>query len=103
MSGFQKGDQRLLIEGKTYGLRLTMGALAEITSRLSTAGPKQLSARLRRLSAADGRVLLACVMRPCLPYGVCADSSAASFSDSQIAKALPIICRLFEQAFIYDG
>lgn len=96
---FQKGDQQIVRDGELYGLRLTMGAMAEINSRLCAAGPGALSARLRRLSVADGRVLLACVMRPCLSEAVCADRVAARFSDRDIATALPIICSLFEQAF----
>lgn len=106
--GYQKGDQQIVIEGKTYGLRLTMGALAELNTRLSANGPSELSARLRQLSAADARVLLTCVMRPCLPpdcsaSGACAQSLAASFSGSDIAEAMPAICTLFEQAFAHDG
>ena len=97
--GFQRGDQRLTIKDQTYGLRLTMGALAEITSRLSASGPQELSLRLRSMSVAEGRVLLACVMRPCLPLGADVTGLAASFSDEDIAQAMPIICRLFEDSF----
>jgi len=97
--GFQRGDQRLTIKNQTYGLRLTMGALAEITSRLSASGPQELSLRLRSMSVAEGRVLLACVMRPCLPLGADVTGLAASFSDEDIAQAMPIICRLFEDSF----
>ena len=97
--GFQRGDQRLTIKNQTYGLRLTMGALAEITSRLSASGPQDLSLRLRSFDVAEGRVLLACVMRPCLPLGADVTGLAASFSDEDIAQAMPIICRLFEDSF----
>ena len=97
--GFQRGDQRLTLQDQTYGLRLTMGALAEITSRLSASGPQELSLRLRSMSVAEGRVLLACVMRPCLPLGADVTGLAASFSDEDIAQAMPIICRLFEDSF----
>lgn len=101
--GFQKGDQQIVIDGTTYGLRLTMGALAELNSRLSAKGPQDLSGRLRSLTLADGRVLLACVMRPCIPCRVVHGGPAASFSDTQVAAALPVICRLFEEAFSDDG
>ena len=97
--GFQRGDQRLTIKDQTYGLRLTMGALAEITSRLSASGPQELSLRLRSIDVAEGRVLLACVMRPCLPLGADVTGLAASFSDEDIAQAMLIICRLFEDSF----
>ena len=97
--GFQRGDQQIVINGISYGLRLTLGALAEITSRLSVSGPQELSGRLRRLTPADGRVLLACVMRPCLPSKVHIIRLAAHFSNGDIAAAMPVICRLFEEAF----
>ena len=97
--GFQRGDQRLTLQDKTYGLRLTMGALAEITSHLSASGPQELSLRLRSIDVVEGRVLLACVMRPCLPLGAEVTGLAASFSDEDIAQAMPIICRLFEDSF----
>lgn len=97
--GFQTGDQQIVIKGKSYVLRLTMGALAEITSRLSVSGPQELSGRLRHVTPRDGRVLLACVMRPCLPSKVNIIRLAAHFSDGDIAAALPAICRLFEEAF----
>jgi hypothetical protein len=44
-------------------------------------------------------VLLACVMRPCLPSKVHIIRLAAHFSNGDIAAAMPVICRLFEQAF----
>ena len=97
--GFQSGDQSILVCGRAYSLRLTMGALAEMSSRLLASGPQELSLRLRSLSVADGRVLLACVMRPCLPAKVNVSRLAARFSDSDIAEAMPVICRLFEEAF----
>lgn len=97
--GFQRGDQRLTLQKQTYGLRLTMGALAEITSRLSARGPQELSLRLRSIDVAEGRVLLACVMRPCLPLGADVTGLAASFSEDDIARVMPVICRLFEEAF----
>lgn len=97
--GFQKGDQQIVINGISYGLRLTMGALVEITSRLSVSGPQELSGRLRHLTPVDGRVLLVCVMRPCLPSKVNIIRLAANFSGGDIAAAMPVICRLFEEAF----
>jgi len=98
---FQKGDGHVVIAGTAYGLRLTMGALAELDMRLSVKGPKELSQRLRTLSPADGRVLLTCVMRPCLPSKDAA-ASADKFSDKDIAGVMPAICRLFEEAFLHD-
>ncbi len=99
---FQRGDIHIILSGRSYALRLTLGALAEISSRLSVRGPQELSLRLRKLSPADGRVLLACVMRPCLSplVGSAAIAEpAADFSPRDIARALPAICQLFEEAF----
>ncbi len=99
---FQKGDQLIILQGQIYGLRLTLGGLAEISSRLSARGPRELSLRLRSLSAAEGRVLLACVMRPCLPSGANVSGPAAEFSDEDIAQVMPDICRLFEEGFCHE-
>ena len=101
--GFQRGDQRLTLQDQTYGLRLTMGALAEITSRLSASGPQELSLRLRSMSVAEGRVLLACVMRPRLPLGADVTGLAASLTVEQVTQILPQMCKLFEEAFRHDG
>lgn len=103
---FQKGDGQVVIAGKTYDLRLTMGALAELDTCLSVSGPQELSLRLRALSQSGGRVLLACVMRPCLPFPAADDDLrklAATFSDADIAEAMPSICKLFEEAFSDGG
>ena len=97
--GFQSGDQSVVLGGASYSLRLTMGALAEINLHLSVTGPQELSLRLRSLTAADGRVLLACMMRPCLPSKVNIIRLAAHFSDAEIAATMPVICRLFEEGF----
>lgn len=95
---YQKGDVFITVSGKNYGLRLTMGALAELDTRLSLSGPAALAKRLRHLTPDEARVLLACVMRPCAPSGD-VDASAASFSKTDIAQVMPQLCRLFEEAF----
>ena len=99
MMSFQLGDEMVLLKGKHYSLRLTMGALAELNTRLSVKGPQELSLRLRTLSSDDGRVLLACVMRPCLPIKSDHIRLAANFSDREISQAVLAVCRLFEEAF----
>lgn len=98
---YQKGDGLITVSGQEYGLRLTMGALAELDTRLSLSGPAALANRLRQLSSKEARVLLACVMRPCAPSKD-VDASAASFSDAEIAGVMPSVCALFEEAFA-DG
>ena len=101
---FQNGDGEIIIAGQTYGLRLTIGGLAELNSRLSVKGPQELSSRLRDLTTADGRALLACMMRPCLPSGDVSAPAAnfSSFSSAQIADVMPIICELFEAVFLSE-
>ncbi len=98
---YQKGDGLITVSGTEYGLRLTMGALAELDTRLSLSGPAALAYRLRQMSSSEARVLLACVMRPCAPSEAAA-APAASFSDAEIAKIMPQVCALFEDAFA-DG
>ena len=41
--GYQKGDEIITVAGQDYGLRLTMGALAELDTRLSLSGPTALA------------------------------------------------------------
>lgn len=98
---YQKGDGLITVSGQEYGLRLTMGALAELDTRLSLSGPAALASRLRHLSSKEARVLLACVMRPCAPSKD-AHASAAKLSDAQVASVMPQVCALFETAFA-DG
>lgn len=100
--GHQKGDQQITLKGKAYTLRLTMGALADLNSRLCVKGPQDLSLRLRSLNAAQGRVLLACVMRPCLPRGAANAMPAATLSDAELSAVMPAVCKLFEEAFRDD-
>jgi len=95
---YQKGDGLITVAGENYSLRLTMGALAELNTRLSLSGPTALATRLRQMTRKEARVLLACVMRPCLSPKE-APPPAAIFTDGQIAQAMPEVCRLFEEAF----
>lgn len=95
---YRKGDGLITVSGKNYGLRLTMGALAELDTRLSLSGPAALAKRLRHMSTDEARVLLACVMRPCSPSRDIT-ASAVNFSDEDIAQTMPAVCRLFEEVF----
>jgi len=93
---FQKGDICVSINGRPYTLRLTLGALAEISGRLSAPSPAALSLRLRALTRAQARTLLSCLSCPPLCE---AGSSEADVSDEDITALLPDICRVFERAF----
>lgn len=90
--GFQKGDQVILIQNKPFTLRLTLGALAEISERLNVTGPDALLNKLTVLDAPKTRLILACLTHPRL-------KSDVLMSDNDIAKALPKICEVFEYAF----
>ena len=48
--GYQKGDEIITVAGQNYGLRLTMGALAELDTCLSLSGPTALATRLKQAS-----------------------------------------------------
>ena len=48
--GYQKGDGRIVLGGQVFGLRLTMGALAEISQKLTILGPADLADCLRNMS-----------------------------------------------------
>jgi len=96
--GFQNGDGRLKCRGQVFILRLTLGGLAEISTRLSLTGPMALMQGLRSLQPDEGRVLLECLMRPAPPLED-ARSPAADFTPEDIVAALPVICDVFEKAF----
>ena len=57
--GYQKGDGIITVAGQNYGLRLTMGALAELDTRLSLSGPTALATRFKQASREEASVLLA--------------------------------------------
>jgi len=96
--GFQAGDGAVSISGKAVTLRLTLGALAEISTRMSLFGPDALMQGLRALQPEDGRLLLECLMLPDLPHGD-ARALAAELTMQEIAALLPAVCEIFEQAF----
>lgn len=98
---FQLGDGLWRFQGRTYLLRLTLGGLAELSSRLSLSGPDALASTLRSMSPETGRVLLEVLLRPALPLED-AGPSAAALQNADIVTALPIICEVFEYAFSHE-
>ena len=90
---YQKGDKSVMFGGRNYGLRLTMGALAEINSELDMSGPSELAAGLRQLSPSQVRVILQALMRACDP------DIPTDLTANDVAKFLPEICGVFEEAF----
>jgi len=59
----QRGEVALDIGGETRKLCLTLGALAEIEAALGCESLKDLSARLKRVSAKDLQLVLAALLR----------------------------------------
>lgn len=100
LRSFQPGDVRVQIKGEPFTLRLTLGALAQISGRLSASSPGAFSSILRTLSPEQARVLLSCLSCPPLMQ---ADGSAGIVSDADIQRLLPDICRVFENAFSSEG
>lgn len=98
MVPFQHGDAQIRIGETTYIVRLSLGALAEISYRLSLSSLNALIEVLSPLEVETGRVLLESLIRPCHPCGG-SDSPVTQLSDTDIARILPIICEVFENAF----
>lgn len=101
-NGFQKGDVPLKIEGRTYRLRLTLGALAEIESRLGVKGPLELAKKIRSFgqqnrSDHEAMTLLECLM--------CAQDHTGGIHVPPMVKRakpmdyMPAIATLFEETF----
>lgn len=59
----QRGETAIEIDGETRKLCLTLGALAEIETSLGCASLKDLTVRLKAVSAGDLIVLLAALLR----------------------------------------
>ena len=103
--GFQPGDQRVRIDTHTRTLRLTVGALAHIGSRLSAPGPKALAGAMRRIGPDEARVLLTCLLvADCSSAEVTSaqsdfDKSVAQLSDADVLVFVPAICAVFEESF----
>ncbi|WP_409433486.1 GTA-gp10 family protein [Litorimonas sp. RW-G-Af-16] len=96
--GYQPGDQSIVIAGDTYHLRLTLGALAEISARFGGGGPLHLAQVFRNLNDDAARTLLACLLRPCLPSED-VDRLAASASSPEIAAAMSAITEIINKTF----
>ena len=102
MTGFQKGDVAIKIEGRTYRLRLTMGSLALIESRLEVKGPLELAQKIREFanskhSPADALALLECVL--CAQDGVGTTRIPAMIKRAKPCEYMPALARLFEETF----
>ncbi|MEE9272464.1 MAG: GTA-gp10 family protein [Robiginitomaculum sp.] len=103
MSGFQAADVSVHIEGKAYTLRLTLGALLEISEKLKVLGPRSLAQKLKEMghdqsSAKTVAVLLEALLRPalkCVPY-----VDVSTLANKAIpVNYLPAITQVFERSF----
>ena len=91
---WQLGDATIQLSGKDVTLRLTMGALAELDARLGVSGPEDLAEKFRTLKQTDARQILACLVTERAAVG-----DVLMMSDEDLCDVLPIMCRLFEEAF----
>lgn len=91
---WQLGDAVIQVSGQDVTLRLTMGALAELDARLGVSGPEDLAEKFRSLKQADARQILACLVTDRAVIG-----DVLMMPDDNLCDALPIMCRLFEEAF----
>ena len=64
MSGYRLGDRSVEIAGRSYRLRLTVSALAEIAFVFDAESPKALAGVLRTAGLADWNRVLRCVASP---------------------------------------
>lgn len=63
MANRARGETELQASGKTYRLRLTLGALAEIEDGLALGDLSEIETRLKNLRAADLAIVLAALLR----------------------------------------
>ena len=91
----QRGEIALEIEGETYTLCLTLGALAEIEGALGCESLKDLTARLKAISARDLSLLLAALLRGGGAPGMAARISEAAISPK---RALEAVLACFREA-----
>lgn len=91
---FQPADQHVQIQGQAYSLRLTLGALAEISNVLEARGPKSLSAQMKTLTPIAAQAMLTALLRPChsanMPHLSAADMTR---------EVLQAVALIFEQSF----
>lgn len=91
---WQSGDAVIQVGGKEVLLRLTMGALAELDARLGVSGPEELAEKFRNLKQVDARQILACLVTDRAAIG-----DVLIMPDEALRGVLPVMCRLFEEAF----
>ena len=92
MSGFQNGDYIYAHNGQTVHLRLTLGALAEICSRLNVEDISELSTRIRSADKENIIIIYNALYR-------FSQTVEADFSDLNLQMAMPALAQILETAF----
>lgn len=93
-ASFQLGDYRVIIKAEVYYLRLTIGALAEISEHLPAASPKALALQMKTLSIDKVVIILTALLRPI--YG---SHCPQIRQDDVEADHLKVIAQIFERSF----
>lgn len=91
---WQAGDAAITVNGNDIPIRLTMGALAELDARLGVSGPEALAEKFRALNHTDAKQILASLVTDRTRIG-----DILMITDTDLRGALPIMCRMFEEAF----
>ena len=91
---YQLGDQPIMIGDDRYYLRLTLGALAEISEFLPANGPKALARQMKSLTLDKVMIVLLALLRPI--YGH--NSPALNQTDIK-PNHVKVIAKLFETSF----
>ncbi|PHS40232.1 MAG: hypothetical protein COA91_04445 [Robiginitomaculum sp.] len=101
-TGFQKGDVAFQIEGRTYRLRLTLGSLAHMESRLGVRGPLELAQKIRNFAnckhnPSEVLALLECML--CAEDHTGTTRIPAMIKRAKPGEYMPALARLFEETF----
>lgn len=88
---FHPGDVFVSVNERIYHLRLTLGALAEMSERLPAEGPSQLAAIMRAGDIAQISLIVAACLRPA--------QGDITLSESLARELFTHMPPLFERAF----
>jgi hypothetical protein len=100
----RRGDTELVIDGRRYTLRLTLGALAELEEAFAVSDLAALGERFNtgRLGARDIITILACALRGG-GHGLSDDEVADLSSEGGVAPLAEAALRALEVAFGVAG
>ncbi len=100
MANRRRGDTELVIDGKRYTLRLTLGALAELEEAFAVSDLAALGERFNtgRLCARDIITILACALRGG-GHSMSDEEAAGLSSEGDVAPLAEAALRALEVAF----